>query len=148
MALKLIMVGRLSYYFCGRIALSINNTKENPVVKEIDELTDKEVVGLLRAIKTGVIAAIEGADELLERGKVLEEVKRKKVDTVEVEIKEIKTEEIAIIDAVENKEEEKTSEKEDIKEEEKSEVIEEVVKEEVVKKVATPKRTTTKKVTK
>jgi hypothetical protein len=145
MALKLIMVGRLSYYFCGRIALSINNTKENPVVKEIDELTDKEVVGLLRAIKTGVIAAIEGADELLERGKVLEEVKRKKVDTVEVEIKEIKTEEDSV---EETKEEEKTSEKEDIKEEEKSEVIEEVVKEEVVKKVATPKRTTTKKVTK
>lgn len=146
MALKLIMVGRLSYYFCGRIALSINNTKENPIVKEIDELTDKEVVGLLRAIKTGVIAAIEGADELLERSKVLEEAKRKKVATVEVEIKEIKTEEIAIIDAVENKEEEKTSEKEDIKEE-KSEVIQEVVQEEI-KKVSTPKRTTTKKVTK
>ena len=143
MALKLIMVGRLSYYFCGRIALSINNTKENPVVKEIDELTDKEVVGLLRAIKTGVIAAIEGADELLERGKVLEEVKRKKVDTVEVEIKEIKTEEDSV---EETKEEEKTSEKEDIKEE-KSEVIPEVVQEEI-KKVATPKRTTTKKVTK
>ena len=146
MALKLIMVGRLSYYFCGRIALSINNTKENPVVKEIDELTDKEVVGLLRAIKTGVIAAIEGADELLERSKVLEEAKRKKVATVEVEIKEIKTEEITIIDAVENKEEEKTSEKEDIKEE-KSEVIQEVVQEEI-KKVSTPRRTTTKKVTK
>lgn len=146
MALKLIMVGRLSYYFCGRIALSINNTKENPIVKEIDELTDKEVVGLLRAIKTGVIAAIEGADELLERSKVLEEAKRKKVATVEVEIKEIKTEEIAIIDAVENKEEEKTSEKEDIKEE-KSEVIQEVVQEEI-KKVSTPRRTTTKKVTK
>ena len=146
MALKLIMVGRLSYYFCGRIALSINNTKENPIVKEIDELTDKEVVGLLRAIKTGVIAAIEGADELLERSKVLEEAKRKKVATVEVEIKEIKTEEIAIIDAVENKEEEKTSEKEDIKEE-KSAVIQEVVQEEI-KKVSTPKRTTTKKVTK
>ena len=146
MALKLIMVGRLSYYFCGRIALSINNTKENPIVKEIDELTDKEVVGLLRAIKTGVIAAIEGADELLERSKVLEEAKRKKVATVEVEIKEIKTEEITIIDAVENKEEEKTSEKEDIKEE-KSEVIQEVVQEEI-KKVSTPRRTTTKKVTK
>ena len=146
MALKLIMVGRLSYYFCGRIALSINNTKENPIVKEIDELTDKEVVGLLRAIKTGVIAAIEGADELLERSKVLEEAKRKKVATVEVEIKEIKTEEITIIDAVENKEEEKTSEKEDIKEE-KSEVIPEVVQEEI-KKVSTPRRTTTKKVTK
>ena len=146
MALKLIMVGRLSYYFCGRIALSINNTKENPIVKEIDELTDKEVVGLLRAIKTGVIAAIEGADELLERSKVLEEAKRKKVATVEVEIKEIKTEEITIIDAVENKEEENTSEKEDIKEE-KSEVIPEVVQEEI-KKVSTPRRTTTKKVTK
>ena len=146
MALKLIMVGRLSYYFCGRIALSINNTKENPIVKEIDELTDKEVIGLLRAIKTGVIAAIEGADELLERSKVLEEAKRKKVATVEVEIKEIKTEEITIIDAVENKEEEKTSEKEDIKEE-KSEVIPEVVQEEI-KKVSTPRRTTTKKVTK
>ena len=146
MALKLIMVGRLSYYFCGRIALSINNTKENPIVKEIDELTDKEVVGLLRAIKTGVIAALEGTDELLERSKVLEEAKRKKVATVEVEIKEIKTEEIAIIDAVENKEEEKTSEKEDIKEE-KSEVIQEVVQEEI-KKVSTPRRTTTKKVTK
>ena len=146
MALKLIMVGRLSYYFCGRIALSINNTKENPIVKEIDELTDKEVVGLLRAIKTGVIAALEGTDELLERSKVLEEAKRKKVATVEVEIKEIKTEEITIIDAVENKEEEKTSEKEDIKEE-KSEVIQEVVQEEI-KKVSTPRRTTTKKVTK
>ena len=146
MALKLIMVGRLSYYFCGRIALSINNTKENPIVKEIDELTDKEVVGLLRAIKTGVIAALEGTDELLERSKVLEEAKRKKVATVEVEIKEIKTEEITIIDAVENKEEEKTSEKEDIKEE-KSEVIPEVVQEEI-KKVSTPRRTTTKKVTK
>ena len=145
MALKLIMVGRLSYYFCGRIALSINNTKENPIVKEIDELTDKEVVGLLRAIKTGVIAAIEGADELLERSKVLEEAKRKKVATVEVEIKEIKTEEITIIDAVENKEEEKTSEKEEETVEDEKEEVKEDVK--VAPKTAPKKTTTTRKTT-
>lgn len=81
MSLKLAMVGRISYYFCGRIALSTKNTKTSPVLVEVSTLTDQEAIGLLRAINTGVVTALEGLEDLKERVEVSEtsrKVKREK----------------------------------------------------------------------
>ena len=152
MTLKLALVRANSFYFCGKVALSVKNTENNPITVDYKSLNEKEIIGLVRAIKTNVIKAVEGEETLISMFKEIDgkrKVKKEITDEVQVATTEVEVKEPEVI--VEKQiviEEEKTSEKEDIKEEEKSEVIEEVVKEEVVKKVATPKRTTTKKVTK
>ena len=64
MNIKLIITSRLSYYFCGSVALSILNSYDNPLVVDLDKLSKQEVIGLTRASKTGVIKAIEGESEL------------------------------------------------------------------------------------
>ena len=64
MNIKLIITSRLSYYFCGSVALSILNSSDNPLVVDLDKLSKQEVIGLTRASKTGVIKAIEGESEL------------------------------------------------------------------------------------
>lgn len=86
MNIKLIIASRLSYYFCGSISLSILNTIDNPVTVALDSLTKQEVIGLSKAIKTGVIKAIEGEEELCTKAATLSN-KKKEVTTIS-EIKE------------------------------------------------------------
>lgn len=130
MNIKLAITGRLSYYFCGSIALSIRNTVNNPLSVDLDSLTKEEVTGLARAVKTSVVRVLEGEKELLERSHVIDsdrKAKKFKAEVVEatpsVEVEEVKE----VIDPVveEIQEEEKTVETE-IQEVEVPEKVEEV----------------------
>lgn len=128
--LKLVMARKLSYYFCGNIALNISNTENNPVVVDINDLTDQECVGLNRAVKTKVIFAIEGAEALEERCKKITEETKLKLDRFRSiptpkEIVIEKVEEIQII------EEATVEESKDLKEEESTEDIQDLPKEEL-----------------
>ena len=67
MEIKLVIASRLSYYFCGSISLSILNNVENPLVVNLDSLTKQEVLGLSKAVKTGVIMVLSGEDALTEK---------------------------------------------------------------------------------
>lgn len=85
MEIKLSLNGGLGYYFCGSIALSINNNIKNPISVDSDKLTDKEIIGLARAAKSGVVKVLEGEATLLEKAHfILSTTKSKKlVKTIE-----------------------------------------------------------------
>lgn len=104
MKIKLIMSSRLSYYFCGSVALSTVNTIDNPMEYELGALSRQEVIGLNKAIKTGVIKLVEGEAEFT---KLVEEVvpnkAKKEVKQAEVAVEVI--EEVVAPVAVEVKEE-------------------------------------------
>ena len=91
MNIKLIITSRLSYYFCGSVALSILNSYDNPLVVDLDKLSKQEVIGLTRASKTGVIKAIEGESELYAKAETF--TTKKKESPKEETITE-KTEEV------------------------------------------------------
>lgn len=141
MTLKLALVRANSFYFCGKVALAVKNTENNPVSVEFDSLNDKEIIGLVRAIKTNVIKAVEGEDTLLSLFKEID-VKRKFKKETQIEVEtvttEIKEPEVVVVEVESVVEEEKTSEKEEIAEDEKEEAQEEV---KLTPKV-TPKKTT------
>ena len=97
MNIKLIITSRLSYYFCGSVALSILNSYDNPLVIALDKLSKQEVIGLTRAAKTGVIKAIEGEAELYAKAETFttkkkeaskEEAIAEKIEEVIEEIKQ------------------------------------------------------------
>ena len=44
MTLKLALVRANSFYFCGKVALAVKNTENNPVSVEFDSLNDKEII--------------------------------------------------------------------------------------------------------
>lgn len=80
MEIKLSLNGGLGYYFCGSIALSINNNIKNPISVDSDKLTDKEIIGLARAVKSGVVKVLEGEASLLEKAHhILSTTKNKKL---------------------------------------------------------------------
>ena len=114
MTLKLALVMTNSYYFCGKVALSIKNTVSNPASISFESLSSDEVVGLVRAIKTNVIKAVEGEDVLLSKFKEINDKRKSKKETTEVEkvTEEVKEAEV-VVEAIEEVQEEKTSEKEE-----------------------------------
>ena len=152
MTLKLALVMTNSYYFCGKVALSIKNTVSNPASISFESLSSDEVVGLVRAIKTNVIKAVEGEDVLLSKFKEINDKRKSKKETTEVEkvTEEVKEAEV-VVEAIEEVQEEKTSEKEEsnveVKIEKEVEDIEEVKEESTVKVKPVAKRTTTVKKT-
>lgn len=152
MTLKLALVMTNSYYFCGKVALSIKNTVSNPASISFESLSSDEVVGLVRAIKTNVIKAVEGEDVLLSKFKEINDKRKSKKETIEVEkvTEEVKEAEV-VVEAIEEVQEEKTSEKEEsnveVEIEKEVEVTEEVKEESTVKVKPVAKRTTTVKKT-
>lgn len=87
MNIKLIITSRLSYYFCGSVALSILNSYDNPLTVDLDKLSKQEVIGLTRASKTGVIKAIEGEAELYAKAETFSAKKKEEVkETVVTEV--------------------------------------------------------------
>ena len=156
MTLKLALVMTNSYYFCGKVALSIKNTVNNPVSISFESLSSNEIVGLVRAIKTNVIKAVEGEDVLLSKFKEINDKRKSKKETTEVEkvtkkvTEEVKEAEV-VVEAIEEVQEEKTSEKEEsnveVEIEKEVEVTEEVKEESTVKVKPVAKRTTTVKKT-
>ena len=91
MKIKLVMVKKLSYYFCGSVALSILNDVDNPLEVELDSLTRQELVGLDRAISTDIIRVTVGLSEF--KAKVEAIVKpKKRTEPVKEEVIEVKTE--------------------------------------------------------
>ena len=91
MNIKLIITSRLSYYFCGSVALSILNSYDNPLVVDLDKLSKQEVIGLTRAAKTGVIKAIEGEAALYAKAETFTTKKKEapKEETIAEKIEEI-----------------------------------------------------------
>lgn len=95
MNIKLIITSRLSYYFCGSVALSILNSYDNPLVVDLDKLSKQEVIGLTRASKTGVIKAIEGEAELYAKAETFTSKKKEapkeapKEETITEKIEEV-----------------------------------------------------------
>lgn len=91
MNIKLIITSRLSYYFCGSVALSILNSSDNPLVVDLDKLSKQEVIGLNRASKTGVIKAIEGESELYAKAETFTSKKKEapKEETIAEKIEEV-----------------------------------------------------------
>lgn len=152
MTLKLALVMTNSYYFCGKVALSIKNTVSNPASISFESLSSDEVVGLVRAIKTNVIKAVEGEDVLLSKFKEINDKRKSKKETTEVEkvTEEVKEAEV-VVEAIEEVQEEKTSEKEEsnveVEIEKEVEVTEEVKEESTVEVKPVAKRTTTVKKT-
>ena len=94
MNIKLIITSRLSYYFCGSIALSILNSSDNPLVVDLDKLSKQEVIGLTRASKTGVIKAIEGEAELYAKAETFTTKKKRKKEAPKEETIAKKIEEV------------------------------------------------------
>ena len=147
MTLKLALVRANSFYFCGKVALAVKNTENNPVSVEFDSLNDKEIIGLVRAIKTNVIKAVEGEDTLLSLFKEINgkrKVKKEITDEIQVVTTEVKEPEVIVEEQVVI-EEEKTSEKEEnveIKEEVKEET--KVAPKSTTRKTTAPKKTTQK----
>ncbi len=152
MTLKLALVMTNSYYFCGKVALSIKNTVNNPVSISFESLSSNEIVGLVRAIKTNVIKAVEGEDVLLSKFKEINDKRKSKKETTEVEkvTEEVKEAEV-VVEAIEEVKEEKTSEKEEsnveVEIEKEVEVTEEVKEKSTVEAKPVAKRTTTVKKT-
>ena len=152
MTLKLALVMTNSYYFCGKVALSIKNTVNNPVSISFESLSSNEIVGLVRAIKTNVIKAVEGEDVLLSKFKEINDKRKSKKETTEVEkvTEEVKEAEV-VVEAIEEVKEEKTSEKEEsnveVEIEKEVEVTEEVKEKSTVESKPVAKRTTTVKKT-
>ena len=152
MTLKLALVMTNSYYFCGKVALSIKNTVNNPVSISFESLSSNEIVGLVRAIKTNVIKAVEGEDVLLSKFKEINDKRKSKKETTEVEkvTEEVKEAEV-VVEAIEEVQEEKTSEKEEsnveVEIEKEVEVTEEVKEKSTVESKPVAKRTTTVKKT-
>ncbi len=152
MTLKLALVMTNSYYFCGKVALSIKNTVSNPASISFESLSSDEVVGLVRAIKTNVIKAVEGEDVLLSKFKEINDKRKSKKETTEVEkvTEEVKEAEV-VVEAIEEVKEEKTSEKEEsnveVEIEKEVEVTEEVKEKSTVESKPVAKRTTTVKKT-
>ena len=152
MTLKLALVMTNSYYFCGKVALSIKNTVSNPASISFESLSSDEVVGLVRAIKTNVIKAVEGEDVLLSKFKEINDKRKSKKETTEVDkvTEEVKEAEV-VVEAIEEVQEEKTSEKEEsnveAEIEKEVEVTEEVKEESTVEVKPVAKRTTTVKKT-
>ena len=91
MNIKLIITSRLSYYFCGSVALSILNSYDNPLVVDLDKLSKQEVIGLTRASKTGVIKAVEGESELYAKAETFNYKKKEapKEETIAEKIEEV-----------------------------------------------------------
>ena len=91
MNIKLIITSRLSYNFCGSVALSILNSYDNPLVVDLDKLSKQEVIGLTRASKTGVIKAIEGEAELYAKAETFTTKKKEapKEETIAEKIEEV-----------------------------------------------------------
>ena len=91
MNIKLIITSRLSYYFCGSVALSILNSYDNPLVVDLDKLSKQEVIGLTRASKTGVIKAVEGEAELYAKAETFTTKKKEapKEETIAEKIEEV-----------------------------------------------------------
>ena len=152
MTLKLALVMTNSYYFCGKVALSIKNTVSNPASISFESLSSDEVVGLVRAIKTNVIKAVEGEDVLLSKFKEINDKRKSKKEITEVEkvTEEVKEAEV-VVEAIEEVQEEKTSEKEEsnveVEIEKEVEITEEVKEESTVEVKPVAKRTTTVKKT-
>lgn len=149
MTLKLALVRANSFYFCGKVALSVKNTENNPITVDYKSLNEKEIIGLVRAIKTNVIKAVEGEETLISMFKEIDgkrKVKKEITDEVQVATTEVQVKEPEVI--VEKQiviEEEKTSEKEEnveIKEEVKEET--KVAPKSTTRKTTTPKKTTQK----
>ena len=149
MTLKLALVRANSFYFCGKVALSVKNTENNPITVDYKSLNEKEIIGLVRAIKTNVIKAVEGEETLISMFKEIDgkrKVKKEITDEVQVATTEVEVKEPEVI--VEKQiviEEEKTSEKEEnveIKEEVKEET--KVAPKATTRKTTTPKKTTQK----
>ncbi len=141
MNIKLIITSRLSYYFCGSVALSILNSSDNPLTVDLDKLSKQEVIGLTRAAKTGVIKAIEGEAELYAKAETF--TTKKKEEPKEASIAEIKEKIEEVIEeikqpVVEIQPEPEVQEVVEVKDEVK---VEEEVKE--VPKTTARKRTTT-----
>ena len=88
MEIKLIINSRLSYYFCGSISLSILNTVKNPLTLTLESLTKQEVIGLNKAVRTGIIKVLEGESELVALADSFVKPKFKKEETV-VEVTEV-----------------------------------------------------------
>lgn len=113
MNIKLIIATRLSYYFCGSVALSSVNTKENPLTVSLEGLNKQEILGLNKAIKTKVIALVEGEKEF--EDKVSEYLVKKDKEVIDIvvtvpeesveEVNEIVTESVETIVEVEKTEE-------------------------------------------
>lgn len=147
MTLKLALVRANSFYFCGKVALAVKNTENNPVSVEFDSLNDKEIIGLVRAIKTNVIKAVEGEETLISMFKEINgkrKVKKEITDEIQVVTTEVKEPEVIVEEQVVI-EEEKTSEKEEnveIKEEVKEET--KVAPKSTTRKTTAPKKTTQK----
>lgn len=147
MTLKLALVRANSFYFCGKVALAVKNTENNPVSVEFDSLNDKEIIGLVRAIKTNVIKAVEGEETLISMFKEINgkrKVKKEITDEIQVVTTEVKEPEVIVEEQVVI-EEEKTSEKEEnveIKEEFKEET--KVAPKSTTRKTTAPKKTTQK----
>lgn len=107
MSLKLLISGSVSYYFCGSVSLRRSENVIDPLNVDLESLNDKEVIGLARAIKSGVVVAVEGEEALNERAELLlansklakksvtesiEDVKEDTVtETTEMEIKEVES---------------------------------------------------------
>ena len=147
MTLKLALVRANSFYFCGKVALAVKNTENNPISVEFDSLNDKEIIGLVRAIKTNVIKAVEGEETLISMFKEINgkrKVKKEITDEIQVVTTEVKEPEVIVEEQVVI-EEEKTSEKEEnveIKEEVKEET--KVAPKSTTRKTTAPKKTTQK----
>lgn len=136
MKIKLIINSRLSYYFCGSISLSILNTVDNPLDLNLESLTKQEVIGLNKAVKTGIIKVLEGEAELVSLAESLIKPKFKKEEEVVTEEVEVKEE--TIEDVVEIKEEEFSEDEVKVQEEKETEPVIEV--EEVQEVKPTPRR--------
>ena len=133
MTLKLALVMTNSYYFCGKVALSIKNTVSNPASISFESLSSDE-------------------DVLLSKFKEINDKRKSKKETTEVEkvTEEVKEAEV-VVEAIEEVQEEKTSEKEEsnveVEIEKEVEVTEEVKEESTVEVKPVAKRTTTVKKT-
>lgn len=147
MTLKLALVRANSFYFCGKVALSVKNTENNPITVDYESLNEKEIIGLVRAIKTNVIKAVEGEETLISMFKEIDGKRKVKKETP-VEVQEVApevNEPEVVVEAEPVVEEEKTSEKEEETVEDEKEEVKEDVK--VAPKTAPKKTTTTRKTT-
>lgn len=146
MKIKLTLNGGLGYFFSGPVALSVKNNVKNPLTIDSDTLSDKDILSLARAAKSGTIKIVEGEKEFLEKAyHIASESKSKKLvksvltqevaSEIKEEVKELEPEPEVIVELKEETPEPTIEEEKPVSDTEVTEVV----------KPTRAKRTTTKK---
>ena len=148
MKIKLLIGSGINYYFCDTISLRRSTNSSEPLELDLDSLTNNEVIGLTRAIKTGVVIIKEGEKELAEKATALVSKTRlgRSLNIKEAPVQEvIKVEEEVAPEVITETAIEATESP--VEEETKEEVVIDAIAEEVPvqAKQETPKATTSKR---